>query len=141
MVSTLIYEPQNGDRVAASGFQVRFTTTKFMNGRAEDLDNQYLQIPQTLDPNGMIEGTQTLSIQPIDEQTAPDANVVSFYTILNNVQSDGNGRTDFTVQIPAMQSRGIHRICTLAVSKSGQAAIMPVAQRGAQDDCIRVDIQ
>ena len=150
MISTLIIFPENGQSLGGDeGFDIVFETINLISGKSLNLKNQYLALPQTLDPQtGMIEGMQSISIQPLQSQigndlafNAPDANVFSFYQILNT-RSDSGGKTSYTTTVKPRQikTRGLHRICTLAMSRSGMAAIMPIAQRGAQDDCIRVFI-
>ncbi len=65
----------------------------------------------------------------------------SFFQALNT-PSGNDGKTKFTVEVAPGQIKttGLHRICTMAASSTGQPVVMPVAQRGAQDDCIRVTI-
>jgi hypothetical protein len=143
MVSTLITDPAPSATVnGAQGFTVTFTTINLMAGVSVNLQNQYLLSPQTLAGNGKIEGFQQVTIQPLANQArAPQASVTSFYSAVTTA-SDGNGRTTFTVNVPAggVGTRGLHRICTMAAAAGGQPVVMPVAQRGAQDDCIRVTI-
>ena len=144
MVSTLIISPENGQSVSkAAGFNVVFESIGLMSGNGLNLANQFMKQPQSLNQRtGMIEGMQSISIQSLEnELLAPEASVLSFFRILNT-PSDPTGRTRFTIAINPGQIKtvGVHRMCTLAMSSSGIPAIMPVAQRGAQDDCIRVFI-
>jgi hypothetical protein len=142
MVSTMIELPESGANVDASqGFSVTFSTTGLISGNMANMDKNFLQSPQNLQ-NGKIEGFQQISIQAIENpQRAPAAVNPSFFQALNT-PSGNDGRTKFTVQIAPGQIKttGLHRICTMAASSTGQPVIMPVAQRGAQDDCIRVNI-
>jgi hypothetical protein len=144
MVSSIITAPASAGQVNGNqGFQVQFTTINLMAGLAANMQNQFMLVPQTLDPNnGLIQGFMQLSIQSIaNTQAAPDARQVAFFAP-SDTRSDANGVTRFTIQVPpnAIRSRGLHRICTVAASAGGQPLIMAVAQRGAQDDCIRVNV-
>jgi hypothetical protein len=143
MISTMITQPQSGATVDASqGFQVVFSVNNFMTGVSVNLQNQFLLSPQTLAGNGLIEGFEQLTIQPLaSANRAPAAATTSFFQTLTQA-SDGNGRATFTVNVPAgqIQTTGLHRICTMAAGAGGQPVVMPVAQRGSQDDCVRVNI-
>jgi hypothetical protein len=143
MISTMITQPQTGATVDASqGFQVVFSVNNLMAGVSVNLQNQFLLSPQTLAGNGLIEGFEQLTIQPLASvNRAPAAATTSFFQTLTQA-SDGNGRTTYTVNVPAgqIQTTGLHRICTMAANAGGAPVVMPVAQRGSQDDCIRVNI-
>ncbi len=95
--------------------------------------------PQSLDNNGFVQGHVHIVIQQLTSKTtAPDAKNPSFFQALDSPSNDGN----FSIKIPAgtLKATGLYRICTLATSFSHQPVVMPVAQRGAQDDCIRVNV-
>jgi hypothetical protein len=144
MISSIITAPASEAQVNGfQGFQVQFTSINMMAGNTVNMQNQFLLVPQTLDPNnGLIQGFMQISIQNIpNPQSAPEASQFSFFSALDTT-SDANGIGRFTVTVPpnAIRTRGLHRICTVAASASGQPVIMAVAQRGAQDDCIRVTI-
>jgi hypothetical protein len=144
MISTLITQPASGAQLSASrGFQVNFQTKNLMAGNFVKLDSQFLLSPQTVDPRtGMVQGFMQLSIQQIPTNgQAPKGNQISFFAALSD-ESNANGLTNFKMAIPAGQIKttGPHRICTISAAASGQPVIMAVAQRGAQDDCIRVNI-
>jgi hypothetical protein len=144
MISSIITAPASASTVnAAQGFQVQFATQNMMTGNSANMQNQFLLVPQTLDPNnGLVQGFMQISIQQINNpQSAPDAQQFSFFQA-SDARSDANGLTRFTINVPAnaIRTRGLHRICTIAASAGGQPVIMPVAQRGAQDDCIRVTV-
>lgn len=144
MVTTIITEPASGATLSGSaGFQVKFQTRNLMAGNFVKLDSQYLLAPQTVDPvTGMVQGFMQLSIQQLPANgEVPPGNQISFYAALSD-KSDANGVTSFTVTIPPgkIKTSGPHRISAFSSSASGQPVIMPVAQRGAQDDSIRVTI-
>lgn len=143
MVSTMITSPASDENLdAQAGFTVRFTTSNLMSGFALNPETQFMLAPQTLAANGLIEGQQQLSIQALGfGKKAPSAKTTAFFQAVNT-KSDADGNTNFSIDVPAgtITTTGLHRICTMAASSSGQPVVMPVAQRGAQDDCIRVTI-
>ncbi|KAJ3267789.1 hypothetical protein HDV01_004032 [Terramyces sp. JEL0728] len=144
MVSSMISQPPSGATVdAAKGFQVVFKTQNLQTGFVADLEKQYLLIPQTVDPKtGFVQGHAQVSIQHIpDAQQAVPASSVEFFKVLDT-KTGANGLTTFKVNVPAnaIKTNGVHRICTVTATTSGQQVVMPVAQRGAQDDCIRVTV-
>jgi hypothetical protein len=60
-----------------------------------------------------------------------------FFKGLNDPAVDGT----LSVVIPAgTLPVGLLRICSISGSESHQPVVMPVAQRGSQDDCIRVEV-
>ncbi|KAJ3256157.1 hypothetical protein HK103_005726 [Boothiomyces macroporosus] len=144
MVSSMISQPASGATVdAAQGFDIVFKTQNLQTGFVADLEKQYLLIPQTVDPNtGFIQGHAQVSIQKIpNAQEAVPASSVEFFQVLDT-KPGANGLTTFKVNVPAgaIKTNGVHRICTVSATASGQQVLMPVAQRGAQDDCIRVTV-
>ncbi|KAI8899988.1 hypothetical protein BC833DRAFT_563672 [Globomyces pollinis-pini] len=143
MVSTMIQEPASGATLnGAQGFQVKFSSINLNSGFGLNAQNQFLLAPQTIGANGKIEGLQQLVIQKINNpNAAPAAAQVSFFQAVNQ-KSNNNGVGNFNVNVPAgaVKTKGLHRICTMAAAAAMQPVVMPIAQRGAQDDCIRVNI-
>lgn len=144
MVSTMITTPASDSKVnAAKGFKIDFTVTGLMAGQSKDLKTQFLLDSQSLDAKtGLIKGSAQISIQALSKDLkAPVAKTVSFFQALTT-KSDAAGVTNFKVDIKPneIKTKGPHRICTVSRSAGGQPVVMPVAQRGAQDDCIRIDV-
>ncbi|RKO87433.1 hypothetical protein BDK51DRAFT_24702, partial [Blyttiomyces helicus] len=97
--------------------------------------------PQTLNAQGIVQGHQHITIQQLTStQAAPDAQVFAFFKGLNDQALDG--RT-LAVNVPAgtFKTDGLYRICSMSGGDGHAPTIMPVAQRGAQDDCIRINVQ
>ncbi|KAI8899983.1 hypothetical protein BC833DRAFT_583574 [Globomyces pollinis-pini] len=144
MISSFISKPESGSTVDASkDMAIEFTSINLMSGFSTNPDTEFMIVPQTLDPqNGLIQGHQQIVIQALgDAKLAPDASKPDFFQAVNT-KSDANGRTTFQVNVPAgsLKANGVYRICTIAAAASHQPTIMAVAQRGAQDDCIRVTV-
>ena len=140
MVSTLITAPANG--AALDGSQdiiVKLENANILTGFFSDPNSQYYLFPQNLDPvTGLIRGHQHVTVQLLASTVvAPNPQSFEFFKGINDAAVDGS----LSVVIPAGTLRsGLHRICTISGSESHQPVVMPVAQRGSQDDCIRVQI-
>ncbi|KAI9097066.1 hypothetical protein DFS34DRAFT_580891 [Phlyctochytrium arcticum] len=142
MISSIIVEPENGGTV--DGSKNITVTTIYDNldtGFFSDPQTAYYKIPQTLNADGKIQGHSHITVQGLGSaDQPPSAKIFSFFQGLNSRADDG--RT-LSVAIPAntIKTNGLYRICSLSAANSHQPTIMPVAQRGAQDDCIRVTIK
>ena len=101
--------------------------------------------PQTLDVDGNILGHTHVVIQKLSigfddrVQEPPAANEFVFFKGLNQDDSDIAGRLTVAVA-DGIQETGLFRICTMTASFGHQPVLMPIARRGAQDDCIRVRV-
>lgn len=60
-----------------------------------------------------------------------------FFLGLNDV-GDGNGV--LTANVTAGLAAGFYRVCTMNSASNHQPVIMPVAQRGPQDDCTKFTV-
>jgi transcription initiation factor TFIID subunit 15 len=55
---------------------------------------------------------------------------------VNDAEKDGKLSVAVTGGLPA----GFYRVCTMSSASNHQAVLMPVAQRGAQDDCTKFSV-
>ncbi|KAH9265430.1 hypothetical protein BASA84_001703 [Batrachochytrium salamandrivorans] len=110
MVSSLITVPEDGSKIDPAK---DFTVTVLVIG----LDSGF-----ALDPDTQF----LLAPQTLNPETGFIQGLVSLV-----IQQLGAG---------TINSTGEFRICTMVSAASFQPVVMPVAQRGAQDDCIRVTI-
>lgn len=104
-----------------------------------DPANTYYAAPQQL-KGGKVVGHTHITIQKLDAlntKQAPAADVFEFFKGIND-PGDGKGNLEAVVTdgLPA----GIYRICTLSSASNHQPVIMPIAQRGAQDDCTKFTV-
>ncbi|CAB4486041.1 hypothetical protein RhiirA1_411754 [Rhizophagus irregularis] len=136
MVSTVIRFPKNNDKIPANtAFTIRTKTINLITGFFDDPVKQYYIFPQTLDNDGFIQGHSHVTVQKIDNPDEPlNPEIFAFFKGLND-PADGNGELTALVEkgLPA----GDYRLCTMVSSFAHQPVLMPVAQRGAQDDCVR----
>ena len=141
MISTLIISPKNGATLSAGkNITVEVKTKNMDLGLFLNPQVEYYTHPQTLNSKGLIQGHQHVVVQKInfDSQTPPDAQKFEFFKGLDENPSSNN---ILSTVIPNGLKKGEYRICTMTGSASHQPAIMPVAQRGSQDDCIRFTVK
>ncbi|KAI9102578.1 hypothetical protein DFS34DRAFT_399245 [Phlyctochytrium arcticum] len=148
MVSSLIVSPAAGATLpAGKAFTVSVQTANLQTGFFSDPAAQYYTQPQKLNGQGVIQGHQHITMQRLGaagakKMAVPDPQVFQFFKGLNEA-ADGSGVLSVQVDAAATQKAGpgTYRICSMSGSFGHQPLIMPVAQRGAQDDCVRVTIQ
>jgi len=140
MVSTVLLFPKNNDVIMEKEpFTIRSKTINLRTGFFDDPATQYYIFPQTLDDNGDVQGHSHVVIQKIENPNEPlDPRIFAFFKGLND-PADGNGELTTLVEkgLPA----GDYRLCTIVSSFAHQPTLMPVAQRGSQDDCVRFTVK
>jgi len=141
MVSSIITQPANGANIGVGqAFRVSVVTTNLQTGFFTAAQTEYYTQPQTLNSNGEIRGHQHITIQNLgDAKNPPDANQKNFFKGLND-GADPNGVVFADVPAGTLNTPGTYRICSMSSSFSHQPLIMPIAQRGSQDDCIRITV-
>jgi len=138
MVSCLIVKPFNEQRIKRNtNFTVSIKISNLSTGFFSDPAVDYYQIRQTLDGNGIIEGHSHVTIQKLVNTNIPDPRVFAFFKGLNDKAVNG---VLSVVVANGLPETGRYRICTMNSANSHQPVVMPVAQRGAQDDCVRIVI-
>jgi hypothetical protein len=139
MVSTVIRFPKNNEEIKENTpFTIRTKTSGLTTGFFDDPVNQYYIFPQTLDNKGFIQGHSHVTIQKIEnEDEPPNPEIFAFFKGLND-PADGNG--ELTAAVDKGLPAGDYRLCTMVSSFAHQPTLMPVAQRGAQDDCVRFKV-
>jgi hypothetical protein len=136
MTSSLITEPKSGQKIKANtAFTVTLNMVNINTGFFDDPETEYYSFSQALDVQGLVMGHSHITIQKLDSlNKAPDAKTFAFFKGLNDPDVNGN----LKVQVDEGLPKGLHRICSMSSSFAHTPLIMPVAQRGSQDDCIRV---
>jgi len=136
MVSAIITAPKFGARIKVNtAFPVTVKILNLETGFFSDPATTYYQQPQKLNGGGIIQGHSHVTIQKVNVNSPPDPKIFAFFKGLNNKAV--NGALSVTVEA-GLKEPGLYRICTMNSANTHQAVLMPVAQRGAQDDCIRV---
>lgn len=136
MISSIIVSPKPGEEIKANtDFSIDVQTANLVAGSFTNPDSTYYSAPQQLQ-GGKVVGHTHVTVQDLgnslEPTKAPDAATFAFFKGIND-KGDGKGllSTDVTGGLPA----GNYRVCTMSSASNHQAVLMPVAQRGAQDDC------
>jgi len=138
MVSCIITNPRNGQVIKRNQpFTVDIKLANLETGLFSDPNFDYYDLPQELNAQGQVKGHSHITIQRLNGNSVPDAKVFAFFKGLN-----GKAKGGVLSQLVenGLPQRGTHRICTMNSANTHQCVVMPVAQRGAQDDCIRVQV-
>ncbi|KAL1986382.1 hypothetical protein VTN96DRAFT_6461 [Rasamsonia emersonii] len=141
MISTVILNPQTGqDLPANQDFNVTLQVNGLQAGSFTNANTTYYAAPQALNSKGQIIGHTHVTIQNIgslNPSTPPDPTTFAFFKGINDA-GDGNGGLSAAVTggLPA----GVYRVCTMTSASNHQPVLMPIAQRGAQDDCTKFTV-
>ncbi|KAI5837352.1 hypothetical protein DFP73DRAFT_487512 [Morchella snyderi] len=141
MVSSIITSPTPGQDIAANtAFTIQVQVTNLQAGSFTNPANTYYAAPQALQ-GGKIVGHTHVTVQDLGgsltPNNAPDAGKFEFFKGINDA-GNGNGllSADVTGGLPA----GFYRVCTMTSASNHQPVLMPIAQRGAQDDCTKFTV-
>ncbi|KAI8845542.1 hypothetical protein BC829DRAFT_349406, partial [Chytridium lagenaria] len=136
MVSTIIIQPENGGELKANQpFTVSIKNRNIQTGFFDNAQLKYYATPQTLNAAGFVEGHQHITVEDIgDGLNPPNAKDFKFFKGLKLLMSMGvehHVHPDAAKPFPP----GNYRICSITGAFGHQPVVMPVAQRGSQDDC------
>lgn len=141
MISAMITNPQPGDQVPAdTTFDISVQTVHLKAGFFVNPTTNYYTSPQDLDDNGDIIGHCHITVQDIGalkSTTPPDPTKFAFF---KGVDDDGNGQGLLKAVVEGGLPAGFYRVCTMIAARNHQPVNMPVAQRGAQDDCTKFEV-
>ncbi|KAI9682756.1 MAG: hypothetical protein M1829_006744 [Trizodia sp. TS-e1964] len=139
MVSTIIIFPTFDSVVKAdTTFTIKLQLAHLEAGSFTNPDTTYYSAPQAIGGQGDIIGHTHVTIQKLGASTnivtPPDASKFAFF---KGVNDKGDGKGGLSVTVNGGLPQGNYRLCTMASASNHQPVLMPVAQRGAQDDCTR----
>lgn len=141
MISSIITFPQNGQTIEADQtFDFTVQVNNLVAGEFTNPDNTYYSAPQFLQ-GGKIVGHCHITCQDLgntlNPAQPPNPSVFAFFKGINDA-GNGNGALSATVEggLPA----GNYRVCTINSGANHQPVVMPVAQRGQQDDCTKFTV-
>lgn len=141
MITTLITFPQPGDAINEfEDFTITLQTNNLAAGAFTNPEVTYYTSPQALDGGGDVIGHCHVTVQEIGDlrsTTPPNPENFAFFTGVNDV---GDGQGGLSASVPGGLPAGVYRVCTMVSAANHQPVLMPVAQRGAQDDCVRFEI-
>ncbi len=141
MVSAVIVNPPFGETVEPNtDFDIEVQTANLVAGVFTNPDNTYYAAPQQLQ-GGQVVGHAHVVVQDLGgsltPNTPPDASQFAFFKGINDA---GNGNGLLSATVDGGLPEGSYRICTMNSAANHQPVLMPVAQRGNQDDCIRLTV-
>ena len=140
MVSSIITNPTPGQDIdAQTGFDVTVQTANLQAGTFTNPDDTYYSAPQTI-KNNMVVGHTHVTIQPMDSMTQTTALDATDFVFFKGINDAGNGKGLLTATVDKGLPAGTYRVCTMAGAANHQPVLMPVAQRGAQDDCTKFTV-
>lgn len=141
MISAIITYPLPGSTIRANTtFNVSVQTSHLAAGYFVNPNVGYYTAPQDLDDNGDILGHCHITVQDIGSLTAvtpPDPNKTAFFKGIND---KGNGKGLLQAVVDGGLKPGVYRVCTMIAARNHQPVMMPIAQRGAQDDCTKFTV-
>ena len=137
MVSSIIVSPKPAENIAANkDFTISVQTSGLTAGYFTNAAATYYAAPQDLASNGQIIGHTHVTVQDMGNSLTPskalDPNAFVFFKGINDA---GNGRGLLSATVTGGLPAGNYRVCTMSSSSNHQPVLMPIAQRGAQDDC------
>ncbi|KAK5661802.1 hypothetical protein OQA88_9904 [Cercophora sp. LCS_1] len=137
MISAIITKPQPGDRlVANTTFEIVVQTRNLHAGFQTNPAAAYYTAPQDLDDNGLVLGHCHVVVERLESlrtTVAPDPTQFVFFKGINDKDDGGVLRAQVTAGLPS----GWYRICTMIAASNHQPVVMPMAQRGTQNDCTK----
>ncbi|KAF2495222.1 hypothetical protein BU16DRAFT_539209 [Lophium mytilinum] len=144
MISAAFVSPTNNQaNVPAAPENITFSVQlqNLNAGTFTNPDNTYYAAPQQIGTNGAVIGHTHITVQDlkgdINTVTPPDPTVFAFF---KGVNDDGNGNGLLSATLSGGLPPGAYRVCSMTSASNHQPVLMPVAQRGAQDDCVRFTV-
>jgi hypothetical protein len=138
MPSSVIVKPEDGANLDLNApFRVEILTQNLQSGFFDDIKTKFYATPQTLNKEGVIQGHQHITIQRLNGNQIPNAQSFDFFHWLKDTDQNG---VRFANVDKGLRQTGTFRICTFTGTSGYQPVIMAVAQRGSQDDCIRITV-
>jgi hypothetical protein len=142
MISSVLINPKPGEDLKANTtFNIQVQMTGLAAGAFTNAQLTYYSAPQNLDKSGKIIGHTHVTVQDLGNSLtpsqAPDPKTFVFFKGINDA---GNGQGLLSATVTGGLPPGNYRVCTMSSSSNHQPVLMPVAQRGAQDDCTKFTV-
>ena len=137
MISSIIVSPKPAENIAANqDFTVSVQTSGLSAGSFTNAAATYYAAPQDLASNGQIIGHTHITVQDMGKSLQPTTALdPTAFVFFKGVNDAGNGKGLLSATVTGGLPAGNYRVCTMSSSSNHQPVLMPVAQRGAQDDC------
>jgi transcription initiation factor TFIID subunit 15 len=143
MVSSLVVFPEPGSVIEPlTTFNIDVQTSGLAAGAFTNAQLTYYSAPQDLNSQGQIIGHTHVTVQDMGNSLTPkgtlDPTTFAFFKGINDA---GNGKGLLSAVVTGGLPAGFYRVCTMSSSSNHQPVLMPVAQRGAQDDCTKFEVR
>jgi len=137
MVSSIVISPKPAENIAANtDFTVSVQTSGLAAGSFTNAQATYYAAPQDLSSSGQIIGHTHITVQDMGSSLTPTKALdPTAFVFFRGINDDGNGKGLLSATVTGGLPAGNYRVCTMSSSSNHQPVLMPVAQRGAQDDC------
>jgi len=141
MISTIITFPETGGNVAAdTTFDIKVQTQNLVAGSFTNAQETYYSAPQALQ-GGKIVGHTHVTVQSMGNTMNPKQPMnPAVFAFFKGINDAGNGNGALSATITGGLPAGTYRVCTMTSASNHQLVAMPVAQRGAQDDCTKFTV-
>lgn len=142
MVSTLIINPKDGDTIPANqDMTIEVRINNIAAGTFTNPANTYYAAPQALDGGGNIIGHCHVTVQDTGANMNPQQPLdATQFVFFKGINTPPNDQGLLTAAVDGGLPEGNYRLCTMTAAANHQPVLMPVAQRGSQDDCIRFQV-
>jgi transcription initiation factor TFIID subunit 15 len=141
MVSAIFTEPTNGqDFQANTAMKFSVKIANLQAGAFTNPDVTYYSAPQALQ-GGQVVGHTHITVQDLGGNANPgNALNAEDFAFFKGINDNGDGNGLLSADLAAGLPNGFYRACSMTSSSNHQPVLMPVAQRGAQDDCVRFTV-
>lgn len=138
MISAIILHPLPTSTIPANTtFPITVQTRNLHAGFLVNPTTNYYTAPQELDEAGKILGHCHVVVQKLGDLNTVSPPLATEFVFFKGIDDagDGNGRLETSLEggLPV----GVYRVCTMIAARNHQPVVMPVAQRGPQDDCTK----
>lgn len=143
MISTIIISPTAGQTIPANTpFTVKVQNINLDAGTFTNSGRTYYSAPQQVSStSNNIIGHVHVTIQDLGgtlvPQQPPNPERFAFFEA---IKGKGDGKGLLEVTLGKGMFPGFYRACTITSAANHQPVVMPIAQRGAQDDCVRFTV-
>ena len=143
MVSTVLIFPKHNDVIEGfKTFNISLRINNLQAGFFTNATSTYYSAPQDLNGNGQVIGHTHVTVQDLGNSLNPqqplDASVFTFFKGINDA---GNGNGLLQATVTGGLPDGFYRVCTMSGASNHQPVLMPVAQRGTQEDCNKFEVK
>lgn len=141
MISSIIVNPGPGDNIAANTeFSIQVQVSNLVAGTFTNPNTTYYAAPQQLQ-GGKVIGHTHVTVQDLGNSLAPNTPPApGTFAFFKGINDDGNGNGLLAATVAGGLPAGNYRVCTMTSSSNHQPVLMPIAQRGAQDDCTKFTV-